>query len=155
MRDETPVPTGSAPPVGASAGPSRDQLTLAWADEILVKLRPIVRAVYGAGRFVEGSEGAIAFAVPNEPHRRRCDEHRADVERAIAAHFGTPVRLALVVDGGTPGAAPSAPGARPAPPPDEDVDLSELVDAPKETTMTSVERIAAAFPGSELVDEDD
>ena len=38
-------------------------------------------------------------------------------------------------------------------PDDDDVDLDDLVDAPPETVKTPVDRLAEAFPGSELVDD--
>ncbi len=48
-------------------------------------------------------------------------------------------------------------GAAPAPiddpPDDEDVDLDDLVDAPPETVKSPIDRLAEAFPGSELIDE--
>ena len=138
-----------------SSAPTRDQLTLAWADEILVGLRPIAKALFAAGRFVGERDGRMALALPNDAHRKRCEEHRTDVERAIAAHFGAPVTLLLVTDDGSPAAADQhgAP-SRPVPQAEEDVDLSALVDAPKDTTMSSVERVAAAFPGAQLLDEE-
>ena len=37
---------------------------------------------------------------------------------------------------------------------DEDVDLSELTDAPPETVKTPIDRIAEAFPGSELISDE-
>ncbi|HWH35757.1 MAG TPA: hypothetical protein VNT56_10625, partial [Acidimicrobiales bacterium] len=37
---------GPPPPL-----PTREELTLAWADHILVRLRPLARGLYGAGRF--------------------------------------------------------------------------------------------------------
>ena len=40
-----------------------------------------------------------------------------------------------------------------APTPDEDIDLDDLVDAPPESVITPIERLAQAFPGSELLDE--
>ena len=39
-------------------------------------------------------------------------------------------------------------------PDDDDVDLSELTDAPPESVKTPIDRLAEAFPGSELVSED-
>ena len=39
------------------------------------------------------------------------------------------------------------------PTPDEDIDLDDLVDAPPESVITPIERLAQAFPGSELLDE--
>jgi len=38
-------------------------------------------------------------------------------------------------------------------PDDEDVDLEDLVDAPPETVKTPIDRLAEAFPGSELIEE--
>jgi DNA polymerase III subunit gamma/tau len=36
---------------------------------------------------------------------------------------------------------------------DEDVDLDDLVDAPPESVKSPIDRLADAFPGSELIDE--
>ena len=97
----------------------------------------------------------MALALPNDAHRKRCEEHRTDVERALAAHFGVPVTLLLVTDDGSSAAAAShGASSRPVPQAEEDVDLSALVDAPKDTTMSNVERVAAAFPGAQLLDEE-
>ena len=38
---------------------------------------------------------------------------------------------------------------------DDEVDLDDLVDAPPETVKTPIDRLAEAFPGSELIDERD
>ena len=52
---------------------------------------------------------------------------------------------------------PTGPAAAPSQstPEDDDIDLDELVDAPPETVKTPIDRLAEAFPGSELVDERD
>jgi DNA polymerase-3 subunit gamma/tau len=39
------------------------------------------------------------------------------------------------------------------PPEDDDVDLDDLVDAPPESVKSPIDRLAEAFPGSELIDE--
>jgi DNA polymerase-3 subunit gamma/tau len=39
--------------------------------------------------------------------------------------------------------------------PDEDIDLDDLVDAPPESALSTIDRLAQAFPGSELVDDVD
>ena len=36
---------------------------------------------------------------------------------------------------------------------DEAIDLNDLIDAPAETIVSQVERVALAFPGSTFVDE--
>jgi hypothetical protein len=70
-----------------------------------------------------------------------------------------PVRL--VVDGGPPTDGPGGADGPPPPSdpdpgpiPDEPFDPGELVDAPLETPMSAVERVAAAFPGAKLLDDD-
>jgi len=40
-----------------------------------------------------------------------------------------------------------------APPADEEVDLDDLVDAPSEETVSPEQRLANAFPGSQIIDE--
>jgi hypothetical protein len=65
-----------------------------------------------------------------------------------------------VVDGDVPD--PSTPHLTVAPPPgpeastdtDEAIDLDDLTDAPEAAT-TGLDRIAAVFPGAELVGDDD
>ncbi len=38
-------------------------------------------------------------------------------------------------------------------PDDDEVDIDDLVDAPPETVKTPIDRLAEAFPGSELIEE--
>ena len=38
-------------------------------------------------------------------------------------------------------------------PDDDEVDLDDLVDAPPETVKSPIDRLAEAFPGSELIDD--
>ena len=40
------------------------------------------------------------------------------------------------------------------PQPDDEIDLSDLTDAPPESVKTPIDRLAEAFPGSELVSDD-
>ena len=73
-----------------------------------------------------------------------CEERRADVEAALAAHFGRPVPLRLVVDDqASPQPGPPEVG-------DEDVDLHGLQDAPAAIT-SAAERVKQAFPGAQEV----
>jgi DNA polymerase-3 subunit gamma/tau len=39
------------------------------------------------------------------------------------------------------------------PPADDEIDLDDLVDAPPESVVSPIDRLAQAFPGSELIDE--
>jgi len=116
-----------------------------------------IRARYSPGRFVSVTELHAVLAFPNEVHRKRCEEFRADVEQALAAHFGRPVPLQLVADGAAAAPDParsatrSAPAPEPEPVPDEHIDLDELTDAPAGGGV--IEQLTSAFPGAELIDE--
>jgi hypothetical protein len=154
--------TKPGPRVAPAGNLSRDDITLAWGDVVLGKLPRAAKTLYSAGRFVEvRGDGAVLFALPNEPHMKRCEELRPMVEQVLADHLGRSVTLALTVDEGSPPAAAPAPKAPPrtAPPPsvvhepEEVIDVHELVDAPPDN-RTSVDRLTEAFPGAELLQEE-
>jgi hypothetical protein len=107
--------TGSGVPAGTPAGPivDRDSLTQAWGDGVLHSLSARAKALFSAGRFVASDEKGAQFALPNAAHRDRCTELASQVEAALSAHFGAPVRLVLVVDGGSPGGEAGGPAAAP------------------------------------------
>ena len=144
-----PAPAPEAPaPAKGGAFPTRDDLTAAWADEILPKLSQRARARFRVGRWVSADGGVASFALPNEPHRKMSDEVRGDVEETVSAHFGVRVPIKLVVDQGEHETAEA--NATPAPQgPDEPVDLGELEDAPAVTSPE--DRLKEAFPGAEEV----
>jgi DNA polymerase-3 subunit gamma/tau len=140
-----PPPSSGPAPTAAGTFPSRDDLTAAWADEILPKLSQRARARFRVGRWVSADGGIASFALPNEPHRKMSEEVRGDVEETVSAHFGVRVPIKLVVDQGEHEVA-----ATPAPPgPEEPVDLGELEDAPAVTSPE--DRLKEAFPGAEEV----
>jgi DNA polymerase-3 subunit gamma/tau len=157
---EAPPAAADAPAADASgdALPALDELTAAW-DGVLQSLPQKVKVRFAAGRFTAVSTTHALMALPNEMHRNRCEELRADVEQALAAHFGRPVPLKLVADGA--GAAPdpgrgSSGGAAPPPAepdagPEEHIDLAELTDAPAGGGI--LDQLTSAFPGAELVDD--
>jgi len=144
-------------------------------------LRGMVRAVYAPAAFVSSTDSTVTLALPNDVHRRKCDEQRPAVEAALSSHVGAPIAVELVTEGSDDdgaAAAASAPprattarptgdddgdaaGDEPPVPPasstplpdDDDVDLDELVDAPPASARTPIDRLAEAFPGSELIDE--
>jgi DNA polymerase-3 subunit gamma/tau len=140
-----PAPAASSPPGGAdSAG-----VAARWSTDVLPALKPIVRALYAAGRVVGPRDDGVVVAFPNEPHCARAEQHRPAVEQVMAVVGGGPVRLVLTVERDpSPGAAPSPAGA------DDDIDLSELVDAPPGPVTSPIDRLTQAFPGSELVSDE-
>jgi len=151
-------------------GATARQVAASWQSGILPSLKkPMARALYSAGHFIGERDGALVFGLPNDKHRQRCEEFRADVEAAIAEHVGTPVKLSLIVDAGSPhddtlapvvqlrGGAASASASAMAPTAttaaDDDIDIDDLVDAPPGTVKTAEDRLADAFPGSVFVEE--
>jgi DNA polymerase-3 subunit gamma/tau len=126
--------------------PSRDEIVVAWGDVLLGQLPQKAKPRWAGGRWVAVAGGAADYAVPNEVHRQRCDEFRADVEAVLAAHFGRPVPVRLVVEG-----APATPAPTDVATHDE-VDLSELTDAPAEVG-SELGPLMQVFPGAVEVEE--
>ncbi|MBI4884425.1 MAG: DNA polymerase III subunit gamma/tau [Actinobacteria bacterium] len=152
---------------GARADVSADGLAAAaeravevWGSQVMTALKSLPRAIYAAAKVLGARNGVVAVAAPNEPHRVKCQQHQADVEAALLKVVGAPVKLLLSVDGAVAHDDSDSGGGNvvalklaSAPPPDEDVDLDGLVDAPPEAVVTPVERLAQAFPGSQIIDE--
>jgi DNA polymerase-3 subunit gamma/tau len=145
----------AAPTGGAGTGlPSRDELIAAWDGSILASLPPRAKAFFSGGRFLEVTDRAAVFGLPNAIHMQKCENGRTDVEAALSAHFGRRVALQLAVDDDSPLPSAPAPGAPPAPAPvdeHDEIDLAELVDA-TDVGSSSVDRVRELFPGAELVD---
>jgi hypothetical protein len=153
MGPSPPPAAEPPPPAPAATGlPTRDDLTLAWADHVLATLPKAAKARFLAGRFVDVAGGAALFALPNATHRERCEELRPAVEAALAAHFGRPVPLRLVVEGD--GGGPPERDERTEDVEDLlDVDVHALPDADVEL-RSGLDRLTEAFPGARLVDGD-
>ena len=130
-------------PSGAAL-PTRDQLTKAWGDVVLTSLPGRSKARFGAGRFAAVEPTAAVFAVPNQHFLTRCEEVKAEVEAALAAHFGRPVPLRLTVDRPAPVPADTAPE------PEEPPELHETAEPPP-AVASPVDRLRQAFPGAEEV----
>jgi DNA polymerase III subunit gamma/tau len=147
--EPAPPPEAAAPAPSQPAGdlPSREELTLLWADEVLGRLRPRAKGLFAQGRFLRVDRAAV-LALPSEALKRKADELRPEVEAELAAVVGRRVPLQLVVEGDE---APTA--TLPASDDEEEVvDLRDLADAPPEH---EIDRLASAFPGAEVVVQND
>jgi DNA polymerase-3 subunit gamma/tau len=157
---------------GSSAGaliapaPSREELTVAWGDRILPSLRPAVKVYVATGRFLPSEAEHAVYAVPDRGLLNRAEANRAEVEAALASHFGRPVRLRLVLDSDAPSAATEPGGVRrPGPPssaaatrpagaePGDDDAVHEWADMEEAPAAVSSpeQRLLEAFPGAEEV----
>ena len=149
--------TPAAVPVSGGSIPSLDELVGAWADSLLEEMSRKGRARFAAGRFIAVEDGTAVMGLPNEPHRKRCEDLRGELEAVLAARFQTAIPVRLVVDDG-PGEPTPAVGATPTarprkPQADDEVDLSDLVSADA-AEGSAVERLTQAFPGASMVDPD-
>jgi DNA polymerase-3 subunit gamma/tau len=168
-----PVPAASARPVAPVAGlapapevlpaggdlpgrdpgaklPSRDELTKAWGDTVLNQLSRPAKVYLAGGRFIEVTGAAAVFGLPGEGLLARASNFRAEAESALAAHFGRPVPLRLVLDD-RPGTGPGPVGPPPAPEETYDLDeMGEMVAAPPLPEVPAEQRLLQAFPGSSL-----
>jgi DNA polymerase-3 subunit gamma/tau len=140
------------------------------------------RAIYAPAAFVGSTPTTLTLSVPNAAHRAKCEQHRPAVEAALREFAGAAVQIELVEgDGGGGGeremaaastgeaaVTPQRPIVASSPEPDDsapvasvesvlpeddDVDLDDLTDAPPESVKSPIERLAEAFPGSELIEE--
>jgi DNA polymerase-3 subunit gamma/tau len=174
-----PAAAASADPVSASGPPDRDTLVQAWGDHVLKSLTPKAKALFSAGRFVSVTDDLAVFALPSVPHRDKCEELRGTVEEALASRVGSRVRLQLVTEGASTGAAgragatgrggPAGGTARdprrsaaPDPGASGDPGIEDFEDAdfdpddpgePVEIESVAEARLLEAFPGAQEVDD--
>jgi DNA polymerase III subunit gamma/tau len=151
-------------PVAQAADSGGDVVTV-YEQQVRPALKGMAKAMFMGAHVVGVRDGALVLAFAGDVHRNRAKEFVADVEKALAAS-GAAVTVSLVVDG----AATSSPSAdavtagavtdnvvrMPIPADvaaDDDVDLHDLVDAPPEAVVSPIDRLAQAFPGSEVIDE--
>jgi DNA polymerase-3 subunit gamma/tau len=142
-----PAAQATAPAPPAAGQPDRDELVKAWGDTVLSGLKGRARARFRAGRFVAAQGGVATFALPDEIHRSYSEECRVDVEAALQAHFGVPIRLRLVVDDESADAPSSTAPQSVA---DDPPDPAELTDAPPGSTSVEA-RLLQTFPGAREV----
>ncbi len=135
----------AAEPAAAPAGdgPGAADLQAAWP-AVLDGMKAVAKGMFRDGRFDVDATSAV-LTVPKGPPVQLLEARRPELEQALAAHFGRPVPVRIVVD-----AVAAAPPAA-VPDEEEPIDVHELEDAP--AAGSGVERLAEAFPGAELVDE--
>jgi hypothetical protein len=167
-------PGASLADAGATALPSRDELTKAWGDAVLEKLSQAAKLFLSNGRFVEAGSRDAVFALPAGGLLERARDHQQEAEGALAAYFGRPVPLRLVPDSvaqpyqgptspasarSTSSASSTSPASLASPASStsstsyDGYDLDDLVDSTEAAPLPIVpveERILQAFPGSVL-----
>jgi len=109
-----------------------------------------VKIYLSAGRFLAVDGAGAIFAVPDKGLLVRAEPNRAEVEAALAAHFGRPVALRLVLDEAI--GTVDGPAAPPEPEADDPgaIEFEDLQDAPA-ALFSPEQRLLEAFPGAEEV----
>jgi DNA polymerase-3 subunit gamma/tau len=138
-----PVPAATAPSVALDA----DSLTGAWSS-VIGGLTGLAKALFGPARVVEVADGTVVVALPNDAHRQKSEQFRPALESALATRVGGPAPVRLVVDGGPAETSAAEAGD------DEQIDLDSLVDAPGVPVVRGADRLVEAFPGAELIEDD-
>jgi DNA polymerase-3 subunit gamma/tau len=116
-----------------------------------------VELVDGDGGRDGGRDGGGEGSSSSTPPARSSvpSEERPDTS-GVAAE-SSPRERGLASAAAIGAAAESADDSPPAPnwdlPDDDDVDLDDLIDAPPESVKSPIDRLAEAFPGSELIEE--
>lgn len=133
-----------------------------WTSQVVPAMKSFSRAIVAATRLVGARDGSVVLAAPNDVHRSKCLQYRADIDAAVEKAVGARVPVVFVVDGSAADdepatasaatAAPSPASSSAAVPHDEDVDLDELVDVPPEAVQTPTDRLLEAFPGSKIIE---
>ncbi len=149
-------PSVTQPPESARA-PTGD-IVAAYEQQVRPGLKGLAKAMFMGAHVLGLRDGALVLGFAGDVHRKRADEFRLDVEKALAAAVGQSVTVSLVVENAPPSTAdPDAnvvqlhrPAEAQA---DDEVDLTDLVDVPPESVVSPIDRLAQAFPGSEIIDE--
>lgn len=136
---------GAATPP-TSTQPLSDREVMAKWPEILASLKPLVRALYSAVQPRDCVAGVLTVIAPNQVHSKKAQEHMVVMQDVLCRVAGRNITVEFDAPASTRGKASSSTAD------DESIDPTDLVDAPPTTTTNAVDRIARAFPGSQIID---
>jgi DNA polymerase-3 subunit gamma/tau len=142
-----------AQPVKPSEPVSDSQVVAKWA-EVLTGLKPFVRALYSAVTPQSCTDTTLSLAAPNEMHMKKALEHIPVVVAQLEIVTGRTLAIEFTVD--KDATSPTGRNARPKVKETEisdEVDRSEIVDAPNKAMPSAMDQLSKAFPGSQVVDQ--
>jgi DNA polymerase-3 subunit gamma/tau len=146
----TPTPTQPTKPTE----PASDSQVVAKWPEVLTGLKPFVRALYSAVTPQSCTETTLSLAAPNEMHMKKASEHIPEVVAQLEIVTGRALAIEFTVD--KDATSPTGRNARPKVKETEisdEVDRSEIVDAPNKAMPSAMDQLSKAFPGSQVVDQ--
>jgi DNA polymerase-3 subunit gamma/tau len=146
----TPAP---AQPTKPSEPASDSQVVAKWP-EVLTGLKPFVRALYSAVTPQSCTDTTLSLAAPNDMHMKKASEHIPEVVAQLETVTGRTLAIEFTVD--KDATSPTGRNARPKVKETEisdEVDRSEIVDAPNKAMPSAMDQLSKAFPGSQVVDQ--
>lgn len=142
--------------------PLSDRDVMGKWSEVLTSLKPLVRALYSAVQPRDCVDGVLTVVAPNQVHSTKAQEHLEIVQNVLSTVAGRRITVAFDAPASSRGKAQSqstsqthrtnAPSSTDVH--DEEIDPTDLVDAPRGSAATTsiVDRLAQAFPGSQIID---
>ena len=151
----TATPTPEPAPVQAAATTSAMSIAAVvekWNDGVIGELKGMRRAVAQMAKPVE-RDGQLVLMVDNEPSAKRVNEYMAELSAVIFKVAGG--KCAIVVE--TRSEEPRAPKAKVVEEVAEEefVDIEEIKQLPTVSNKATETNLADAFPGSEILTEDE
>ena len=90
--------TESAESIPSGPPPSRDEMTVAWGNEIFDSLSPPLKRRFSVARFLESQDDAVRLAMPAAAVASITAEQHQEVEARLTEHFGYRVAVLLAED---------------------------------------------------------
>ena len=150
-------PATSDPGGAVATNLTTDTATAAWSRLVTSATNQKIRARLGSARVANVDGATIVVALPNSRALERAEEVRPQMHEALVAEFGSGVSVEFRVDATVATPPEQRPGDRVQPSPDElapeeDIEDVHALDDANIAPTDDLERIAAVFPGTELVD---
>ena len=120
--------TENAESISSGPPPSRDEITVAWGNEIFDALSPPLKRRFSVARFLESQDDAVLLAMPAAAVASITAEQHQEVEAKLAEHFGYRVAVLLAEDD----------HSTPAPPDPEMLISRDVSDVPPDTPTDKI-----------------
>ena len=154
QQKETPAPAPAPTQAKKPSEPASDSQVVARWGEVLTGLKPFVRALYSAVVPQLCTDATLTLAAPNEMHMKKAQEHIPVVVAQLEAVTARTLAIEFIVD--KDNTSPTGRTARPKVQETEivdEVDRSEIVNAPNAAMPSAMDQLAKAFPGSQVVEQ--
>ena len=155
----SPAAEPAAEPAAAQTPPDRDEVVLAWVEEVLPSLSSLPKSAgarLATGRFLPNAPGALRLAFRTPGSLQGCETYRSAVEAAFGRCFARPVTVQLVLDDGSTPGPPTAPADGAVKTSSYLGEITAPTSLPRARSAgedrSGVAQVQQAFPGARLVE---